>query len=325
MKQDKEAKALKKARRLQAEQAASKDQKRLQEMLAKDPPRDIFKILQEEIDQEKRDFQLRLERGGLDALQKEERERYDIEKEMKEEQAKLDKDVTVLMTENLHDIDSKQFEGYKKDDNLMDSWAKKMIEIVWHDEHDSPLIAIVKDLMKIMDKELYLQARERKITIRQFKTRCMEKLNGNQFKFIDYDDVVHLIHPDCQNLDLKKVDKWCMAVYGKHMDQLPLRGPDAFTENLEDWMVQPRCLKSIANFFMTEKRTESQKPLPGEKVRSIPVHREWDFQKTTKKKLSKKDEDEDNTSLNPYVQTTVMSKAGTNARGNSEEKPSQPE
>lgn len=139
----------------------------------------------------------------------------------------------------------------------MDLWAKRMVEDVWADEHDSPLIPIIKDLMKLTDKELYLQARERKITIRQFKTRCMEKLNGNQFKFIDYDDVAHLIHPTCKNLDLKKVDKWCMAVYGKHMDEIPLRGPDSFVDHLEDWMVQPRCLKSIANFFMTERRTES--------------------------------------------------------------------
>ena len=43
----------------------------------------------------------------------------------------------------------------------------------------------------------------------------MEKLNGNQFPFTDYDDVVHLIHPDCRNTDLRKIDKWSRAAFGK--------------------------------------------------------------------------------------------------------------
>ena len=48
----------------------------------------------------------------------------------------------------------------------MDEWAKNLIETVWVDEHDSPLLPMIKELLKLADKELYLQARERKITIR---------------------------------------------------------------------------------------------------------------------------------------------------------------
>ena len=81
---------------------------------------------------------------------------------------------------------------------------------------------MTKELLKLADKELYRQVRDKKITLRQFKTRCMEKLNGNQFPFTDYDDVVHLIHPDCRNTDLRKIDKWSRAAFGKPFAQLPL-------------------------------------------------------------------------------------------------------
>ena len=36
--------------------------------------------------------------------------------------------------------------------------------------------------------------------------------------FIDYDDIVHMIIPECQNLDLRKINKWSMAAYGKPME-----------------------------------------------------------------------------------------------------------
>lgn len=48
----------------------------------------------------------------------------------------------------------------------MDEWAKTLIESVWMDEQDSPILPMIKDLLKITDKELYLRARAKKITIR---------------------------------------------------------------------------------------------------------------------------------------------------------------
>lgn len=97
---------------------------------------------------------------------------------------------------------------------FVDEWCKKVIETVFNNETEVKIVRMIKELIKLADKELYLQARDKKITIRQFKTRCMEKLNNNQFPFTDYDDVVHLIHPDCRNTDQKKIDKWSVAAYG---------------------------------------------------------------------------------------------------------------
>ena len=65
----------------------------------------------------------------------------------------------------------------------------------------------------------------------------MEKLNGNQFPFVDYDDVVGSIHPDCRDLDLRKIDKWSKAVYGKPFNKLNLKGEDSFINKLENWQV----------------------------------------------------------------------------------------
>lgn len=138
----------------------------------------------------------------------------------------------------------------------MDEFCKHVVETVFADDKaETKILSQIKELIKLADKELYLRARDKKITIGQFKTRCIEKLNQNQFPFIDYDDVVHLIHPDCRNLDLKKVDKWALAAYGMNLAQLPLKGPDSFINKLENWQVQPRCLKSISNFSLgTNKR-----------------------------------------------------------------------
>lgn len=75
-------------------------------------------------------------------------------------------------------IDSRLFETFKNDDNFLDEWTKKVVEVIFKDSQESPIIPMVKELLKLADKELYRQVQERKITIRQFKARCLEKLNG---------------------------------------------------------------------------------------------------------------------------------------------------
>ena len=155
-----------------------------------------------------------------------------------------------LLFEDMADIDSRMFETYKGDEMFMDEWTKQLVEKVFVG-NDSPVLRQIKELLKLSDKELYRQVRDKDITVGQFKSRCMEKLNGNQTKFIHYDDVVHMIHPDCQNLDLAKVDKWSKAAYGKPLNQLGLTGKNGtLNKELEDWQVQPKCLKSIAGFHL---------------------------------------------------------------------------
>ena len=93
----------------------------------------------------------------------------------------------------------------------------------------------MKELLRLADKELYRSLRDKDITLRQFKARCMERLNANQFAFTDYDDVVDTIHHDCRNIDFKKMNDWSMAAYGIPFVKLPLKGPNSFVNKLEDW------------------------------------------------------------------------------------------
>lgn len=207
---------------------------------------------------------------------------------MKKEQAQYKAVIHKLITEDMNGIDQRQFEQYKHDEMFMDEWTKQVIETILVDDQDSPILGMTKELLKLADKELYRQVRDRKITLRQFKTRCMEKLNGNQFAFIDYDDVEHLIHPDCRNLDLRKINKWSKAVYGKPFANLSLKGEDSFINKLQDWQVQPRCLKSISNFSLNDKKRSdsadfSKRGLRN-KLKDRPQTSGWNFQKDQKRK-----------------------------------------
>ena len=65
----------------------------------------------------------------------------------------------------------------------------------------------------------------------------MERLDHEDVKFTDYDDVRHLIHDDCKNLDLVKMDRWARAAYNVDFNKLNLRGKDSFINKLEDWQV----------------------------------------------------------------------------------------
>ena len=54
-----------------------------------------------------------------------------------------------------------------------------------------------------MDKELFHRVRHRTLTIRQLKARCLEKVNGNRFKCIVWDDIKDRIPEEQHNIDKK--------------------------------------------------------------------------------------------------------------------------
>ena len=74
------------------------------------------------------------------------------------------------------------------------------------------------------------------------------------------------------------MEKWAQAAYGMSFDKLPLTGPDSFNTKLEDWQIQPKCLKSIAGFSLKQqsKRTSLNNQQAGVK------YNEWNFQKEPK-------------------------------------------
>ena len=79
--------------------------------------------------------------------------------------AKQKVDIDQLLRSEMVGIDQRQFEGYKHDDVFMDEWTKQLIETVLVDESGSPLLSQLKDLLRLGDKELYRQVRDRKITL----------------------------------------------------------------------------------------------------------------------------------------------------------------
>jgi len=49
---------------------------------------------------------------------------------------------------------------------------------------------------------------------------------------VHFDDIVDKIHPDCRNLDIKKINKWAIAAFGAPLDKL---GKDSITMKMEQW------------------------------------------------------------------------------------------
>ena len=131
--------------------------------------------------------------------------------------------------------------------------------------------------------------RDKQITLRQFRTRCLEKLSGNQFHFTDYDDIVHLIHPDCRNTDSDKINRWSIAAFGVPMSQLPLSGPESFINHLEPWQVQPRCLRSITGFSTNPRRRAETAGGGRNRGKAPSFSREFNFQKDPKPKTRQPD------------------------------------
>ena len=124
-----------------------------------------MEALKEELAQERQEREERLAYGGLKALGEEERLNYEAQIQLEQDMAKQKVDIDQLLHSEMVGIDQRQFERYKHDDMFMDEWTKQLIETVLVDESGSPLLSQLKDLLKLGDKELYRQVRDRKITL----------------------------------------------------------------------------------------------------------------------------------------------------------------
>ena len=129
------------------------------------PQRDVVEALKEELAQERQEREERLAYGGLKALGEEERLNYEAQLQLEQDMAKQKVEIDQLLHSEMVGIDQRQFERYKHDDMFMDEWTKQLIETVLVDESGSPLLSQLKDLLKLGDKELYRQVRDRKITL----------------------------------------------------------------------------------------------------------------------------------------------------------------
>ena len=124
-----------------------------------------MEALKEELALERQEREERLNYGGLKALGEEERLNYEAQIQLEADMAKQKVAIDQLLHSEMVGIDQRQFERYKHDEMFMDEWTKQLIETVFVDESGSPLLSQVKDLLKLSDKELYRQVRDRKITL----------------------------------------------------------------------------------------------------------------------------------------------------------------
>ena len=88
-----------------------------------------------------------------------------------------------------------------------------------------------------------------KYTLRQFKTRIIEKLNQNQVRYTDFDDIKGQLLTHLVDLDRKKVDEFAKAAYGKPLSKLSVI--ETLVKPLEPWQSDLRCLRSLKNLGVT--------------------------------------------------------------------------
>lgn len=106
--------------------------------------------------------------------------------------------------------------------------------------------------------------------------------------------MVDKIHEECRDTDVKKIDRWSLAAFGMPLEKLPLTGPKNIFNKLEPWQCDPKCLKSIANFSLGEKkRADSANVYRGGRRTQRTMPNEFNFQieRVKKKGVQKESED----------------------------------
>ena len=79
------------------------------------------------------------------------------------------------------------------------------------------------------------------------QARYLERINGKPI--IDFDDVKHLIDEKYQNLDMRKVNEYSIACFGKPIGEMN----ESFIGKLQPWQSNLKCLRSISNFGVRKK------------------------------------------------------------------------
>ena len=88
---------------------------------------DIVQALSAQMEQEKREFQHRLDTYGVENLEEDEKLFYEAKRQIEEENAQMNAMIDKLLHEDMIDINFKQFEMFKRDDLFMDEWTKQLI------------------------------------------------------------------------------------------------------------------------------------------------------------------------------------------------------
>lgn len=80
----------------------------------------------------------------------------------------------------------------------------------------------MKDLLRVMDKNLFQDVKEGRLTLNQLQMRVLEKVQGKSRsdKYICLDDLRASLDPSVLNFDNKEIEQYIKIVYRKELKDL---------------------------------------------------------------------------------------------------------
>lgn len=181
-------------------------------------------------------------RKGMVTLAEEdrvERERNLRKKEAREQRQKM---VDRLLNGDIFEYNRQEFGLLLRDDLLMEDLKRALVDKFYRDSKDYELLSELKFLLQNMDKEIWLNIRRGNLTLRQVKTRVIERMDGYQHRYNDFDDIKHQLPPEMDKIHTGKAMQYIKAAFGKDLHELP---KECLVEKLEPWQSNYRCLRSI--------------------------------------------------------------------------------
>jgi hypothetical protein len=108
------------------------------------------------------------------------------------------------MNDDIIDLNRPKFMELQADECLMEALKCRLVDKFYANSTEYALISELRFLFTQMDRDIWLKIRKGKMTLRQIKTRIIERMDGYKFHFAEFDDIKDQLIPDLQRVDEKK-------------------------------------------------------------------------------------------------------------------------
>eukprot|EP00347_Sterkiella_histriomuscorum_P022870 403336849 len=182
-------------------------------------------------------------------IEKKDKEELEFEIELKQQKtvkkARLEKISTLLNKEKCQKLGLQEFKNILKDDELLGELSKKILDDFYKSDVGFK-VSDMKDLLKFIDRNLFMKLTDNQLTLDQLKTRIFEKIQmkTDSNKYYCPDDLKQLLGEELFNFDPAHVDEYIKMIY--HKETKDLTAEEANTK-LEPWQTNQKCLRSIYN------------------------------------------------------------------------------
>jgi hypothetical protein len=102
-----------------------------------------------------------------------------------------------LLHDDIYDLNRPKFMALQADEILMEALKCRFVEKFYPNTPEN--VALINELSFLftqMDREIWLKIRKGKMTLRQIKTRVIERMDGYQRKYIEFDDIKDQLIPE---------------------------------------------------------------------------------------------------------------------------------